>query len=79
MIVRESQDLVCTITNTRKTGTIIVKKALNPASDAGKFDLQVDGADHGMVADHAALQNDDSCAEEDVPADEDSVPWRRDR
>ena len=34
----------CTVYNKRKTGTIIVKKALIPASDTGKFDLQVDGA-----------------------------------
>jgi hypothetical protein len=35
---------VCTITNTRKTGTIKVTKALSPATDAGRFDLLVDGA-----------------------------------
>jgi predicted Rdx family selenoprotein len=35
----------CTVYNTRKTGTIIVKKALVPSTDPGKFDLQVDGAD----------------------------------
>ena len=33
----------CTFTNKRKTGTITVKKALVPATDTGKFDLQVDG------------------------------------
>ena len=33
----------CTFTNQRKTGTITVKKALVPATDTGKFDLQVDG------------------------------------
>jgi hypothetical protein len=35
---------VCTITNTRKTGTIKVTKALSPATDAGRFNLLVDGA-----------------------------------
>jgi prealbumin domain-containing protein len=35
---------VCTITNTRKTATVKVTKALSPASDAGKFNLLVDGA-----------------------------------
>jgi hypothetical protein len=35
--------ITCTITNTRKTGTIVVKKQLLPATDGGKFDLQVDG------------------------------------
>jgi Prealbumin-like fold domain len=34
---------VCTITNTRKTGTIKVTKVLSPASDAGKFNLLIDG------------------------------------
>jgi len=43
--VGDGDTITCTITNTRKTGTIVVKKALIPASDAGKFDLQVDGAD----------------------------------
>jgi prealbumin domain-containing protein len=35
----------CTFTNQRKTGTITVKKQLVPASDPGRFDLQVDGTD----------------------------------
>ena len=35
---------VCTITNTRKTGTIKVTKALSPATDAGRFNLLIDGA-----------------------------------
>ena len=35
--------ITCTITNTRKTGTIVVKKQLMPSTDAGMFDLQVDG------------------------------------
>jgi hypothetical protein len=42
--VGDGDTITCTITNTRKTGTIIVKKQLIPASDAGTFDLQVDGA-----------------------------------
>src|SRR6185295_18036800 len=42
--VGDGDTITCTITNTRKTGTITVKKQLIPASDAGKFDLQVDGA-----------------------------------
>src|SRR4051794_2548347 len=33
----------CTFTNKRKTGTITVKKQLEPATDTGKFDLQIDG------------------------------------
>jgi len=42
--VGDGDTITCTITNTRKTGTIIVNKALVPATDAGTFDLQVDGA-----------------------------------
>jgi hypothetical protein len=37
------ETVACTFTNKRKTGTITVKKDLQPATDAGKFDLQVDG------------------------------------
>ena len=33
----------CTITNTRKTGTITVVKDLIPASDTGRFNLRIDG------------------------------------
>ncbi len=42
--VGDGDTITCTITNTRKTGTIIVKKQLVPSTDAGKFDLQVDNA-----------------------------------
>src|ERR1051326_6128001 len=35
--------IVCTITNTRKTGTIEVKKVLSPSNDPGKFNLQING------------------------------------
>ena len=34
--------MVCTITNTRRKGSITVVKDLVPASDAGRFDLKVD-------------------------------------
>jgi hypothetical protein len=37
------EKVACTFTNQRKTGTITVKKQLEPTTDAGKFDLQVDG------------------------------------
>src|SRR4051794_10671289 len=39
------ETVACTFTNERKTGTITVKKELVPATDSGKFDLQVDGTD----------------------------------
>ena len=41
--VGSGDDIVCVITNTRKTGKIEVKKDLNPSADSGKFNLQVDG------------------------------------
>jgi hypothetical protein len=38
------EHVLCTFTNTRKTGTIVVRKDLVPAADAGRFDLLVDGS-----------------------------------
>ncbi len=43
-------DVVCTITNTRKTGKLEVVKDLEPQSDPGRFDLRIDGA---VLADEA--------------------------
>src|SRR5205085_348909 len=37
------QHYTCTVTNTRKTGTIRVVKDLIPSADPGRFDLRVDG------------------------------------
>src|SRR5205814_2175811 len=37
-------DIVCTITNTRETGKLEVVKDLNPSTDPGKFNLQIDGS-----------------------------------
>jgi hypothetical protein len=42
--VGNGQDVVCTITNTRRTGTITVIKDLSPSNDSGRFDLRIDGA-----------------------------------
>lgn len=42
----DGQAVVCTITNTRKTGTIQVIKATSPSNDPGRFDLLVDGTTH---------------------------------
>jgi hypothetical protein len=39
--IDSGESITCTITNTRKTGTIKVVKALLPATDAGRFDLKV--------------------------------------
>jgi hypothetical protein len=39
--VDSNETVTCTITNTRRTGTIKVVKALLPATDAGRFDLKV--------------------------------------
>jgi fimbrial isopeptide formation D2 family protein len=41
--IGDGDDIVCVITNTRQTGKIEVIKDLNPASDAGRFNLQIDG------------------------------------
>ena len=48
--VDSNETVTCTITNTRRTGTIKVVKSLIPATDAGRFDLMV-GQD--VVADGA--------------------------
>ncbi len=42
--VPAGKDVVCTITNRRKSGTIEIVKNLLPASDSGRFDLLLDGA-----------------------------------
>jgi len=41
--INAGDDVVCTLTNTRKTGQLTVTKVLQPSSDSGKFDLQIDG------------------------------------
>jgi hypothetical protein len=41
--VGAGQSVLCTITNTRGAGTLTVVKALEPSSDPGRFDLQIDG------------------------------------
>src|SRR5207253_520476 len=41
--VSDGADITCTVTNTRKTGTIRVVKDLIPSADPGRFDLRVDG------------------------------------
>ena len=40
--VTDGSDIVCTITNTRKTGKIEVVKKINPTTDPGRFDLRID-------------------------------------
>ena len=42
--VDDEQAIVCTITNTRKTGELEVVKDLSPDDDPGLFDLQIDGS-----------------------------------
>lgn len=43
LTVAPGHAVVCTFTNTRDTGTIEVKKVVDPSSDTGTFNLQVDG------------------------------------
>ncbi len=40
--VTDGSDIVCTITNTRKTGKLEVVKKINPTTDPGRFDLRID-------------------------------------
>jgi hypothetical protein len=41
--IAQGESRTCTITNRRKTGTLELVKALSPSTDAGRFDLVVDG------------------------------------
>jgi Domain of unknown function DUF11 len=41
--VHYQDDIVCTVTNVRETGQLEVVKDLQPDSDPGRFDLQIDG------------------------------------
>ncbi|MEI6882410.1 MAG: vWA domain-containing protein, partial [Bacteroidota bacterium] len=41
--VKGGQDVTCTWTNTRKTGTLTVVKSLSPAADPGLFTLRING------------------------------------
>ncbi len=43
VLVDSNDQITCTITNTRKGGTLELKKALSPADDSGKFNLNIDG------------------------------------
>ena len=43
--VTTDSDIVCVITNTRETGKLEVSKDLEPDTDAGLFNLQIDGID----------------------------------
>jgi uncharacterized repeat protein (TIGR01451 family) len=42
VVLAAGDDVVCTITNTRKTGTLKVVKALSPTTDPGTFNLSID-------------------------------------
>ncbi len=50
--VEEGDDWQCTITNTRKTGQIVITKLLNPTDDPGLFDLKLDGIVKANEAGH---------------------------
>ena len=41
--VTTGADIVCVITNTRETARLEVRTALEPATDGGRFNLQIDG------------------------------------
>src|SRR5581483_7267050 len=42
--LKEGENVTCTFTNTRQTGTLQVTKILSPANDGGLFNLQIDGS-----------------------------------
>ncbi|MAT99591.1 MAG: hypothetical protein CL608_20805 [Anaerolineaceae bacterium] len=44
--VNAGDDVLCTITNTHKTGSLEVVKNLEPASDSGSFDMRIDTTAH---------------------------------
>ncbi len=48
--VDQNDEIVCTITNTRKQATLTVNKIVSPTFDAGRFNLQIDGAIQGTGA-----------------------------
>lgn len=41
--LREGENVSCTFTNTRQTGTVTVNKVLVPSNDPGLFNLKIDG------------------------------------
>ncbi|MCW2958245.1 MAG: hypothetical protein JWP18_1048, partial [Solirubrobacterales bacterium] len=51
--IGDGDAVICTITHTRKTGTITMTKKLVPSTDPGLFDLTVDG----QVVKHDATDN----------------------
>jgi hypothetical protein len=62
-------DVVCTFTNTRKTGKIELTKVLVPSSDSGRFDLSIKaGSSSGTeVGSKASAGNGDTTGEKTVP------------
>ncbi len=50
LTVNPGDTIVCTYKNTRDTGTITVKKVLNPSSDPGRFNLQINRSTAGTGA-----------------------------
>ncbi|HVM11201.1 MAG TPA: hypothetical protein VM638_01820, partial [Actinomycetota bacterium] len=49
VVLGSGDDVVCTITNTRKTGRIEVVKVLEPAGDPGEFDLFIEDSEGSTV------------------------------
>jgi hypothetical protein len=48
--VSAGENVTCTFTNTRDTGTITVNKVVNPTNDTGLFNLQINGQTAGTGA-----------------------------
>lgn len=49
--VSAGDNVICTFTNTRDTGTVTVNKVIDPSNDNGKFDLHVNGATSATATD----------------------------
>jgi hypothetical protein len=53
LAVGKGEAWTCVITNTRKRGTLTVVKDLRPATDAGRFDLTIDGLVNAIAVGNA--------------------------
>ena len=66
--VNSNDDIVCTITNTRRPGELEVVKDLVPSDDPGLFDLQIDG-----VTEYADATDADTTGKKNVAPDTHTV------
>jgi hypothetical protein len=55
--VASGESVVCTITNTRRTGQVTVDKTLVPKTDLGRFDLKIDGTTYATAVGDGGTTN----------------------